>query len=127
MRGELKVRVPWQSHALQGSGFLPRSGRHWGQWSESLKAVCEADTRKIPREASRPASARADAPALLSKLPRALADKDCPWGLSTPNPDLRILPRPGLGPHRSALDDTQAGHFGQPLGRSKGVKVMAPL
>lgn len=127
MREELKVCVPGQPRVLQGSGFLPWSGLHWGQRSESLKAVCEADTRNIPRKASRPASARANAPALLSKLPRALADKDSPWGLSTPNPDLRIIPRPGPGPHCSALDDAQADHFSQPSGRRKGVKVMAPL
>ena len=127
MRGELKVRAPRQPPVLQGSGLLPRSALHWGQSSESPKAVCEADTRKIPRKAPQPASARANTPALLSKPPRALADKDCPWGLSTPNTDLRILPCSGLGPHRSALDDAQANHFGQPSAKRKGVKVMAPL
>ena len=114
MRGELKVHAPWQPRVLQDSGLLPRSALHWGPRNESLKAVREADTWKMPRKASRPASARANTPALLSKPPGALADKDCPWGLSTPNPDLRILPRSGLGPHCSALDDAQADHFGQP-------------
>ena len=55
----------------------------------------------------------------------ALADKNSPWGLSTPNPDLRILPHPGPGPHHSALVYAQADRL--LCARGEGREEKEPL